>query len=131
MNRNWVHHERDGEYIEKPGRKIRWVQTTENTGSVYSEVCTCVYAPGGKSKPAHAHPEGEETVYVIAGSGKVKIGDRIYDFEPGSVIFFPQGLPHMVWNTGAEDVHFVCFYAPGERARSYAWYGEEFDFPGA
>jgi quercetin dioxygenase-like cupin family protein len=124
----WVHHEREGEVTQMVGRRVTWVQTNENTGSKYSQVCTCVYEAGARSKPAHAHPDGEETVYVISGCGHAKIGDNLYDIEPGSVIFFPQNVPHMLWNTGDTELSIVCFYAPVEESRGYAFF-EDFDFP--
>jgi mannose-6-phosphate isomerase-like protein (cupin superfamily) len=126
--KKWVHHEREGEISEKPGRTVNWVQTVENTGAVYSSVCTCIYAPGARAKPAHSHPHGEETVYVIQGRGRAKIGENIYDIEPGSVVFFPQNTPHMIWNGDKEPMHIVCFYAPNEKAVEYEFF-EDFDFP--
>jgi len=110
------------------GRTVYWLQTPETTGGSYSSVCTCVYEPGARAFPAHSHPNGEETVYVLSGTGKVKIGELIAPIEPGSIFLFPQGVPHMVWNTGSEDMHIVCFYAPKADAIEYAFH-EDFDFP--
>ena len=128
MQKKLVAHERDGEKTVFDGRTVFWIQTPETTGGKYSSVCTCVYDPGARAYPAHSHPDGEETVYVISGAGKVKIGEEIFSIEPGSVFLFPQGVPHMGWNSGGEPMHIVCFYAPVEKATGYAFH-EEFDFP--
>lgn len=123
-----ITHEREGRIVQFDGRVIRWLMTPENSGSEYTSVCTAVYEVGKRAKPAHAHPNGEETIYVTSGNGKVKVGDLISEIEPGSLVFFPQGVPHMVWNCGSGPLSLVCFYAPVKEATSYEFY-DDFDFP--
>ena len=117
--------ERDGDKKEFEGRQVYWLQTPETTGGKYSSICTVSYDPGAKAKPAHAHDNGEETIFVI--SGKVKVGNEVFDLEPHSLVLFPQGVPHMVWNTGDVPLHLCCFYAPDASAIEYTFY-EDFDF---
>lgn len=119
--------ERDGDKKEFEGRQVYWLQTPETTGGKYSSICTVSYDPGAKAKPAHAHDNGEETIFVISGMGKVKVGDEVFDLEPHSLVLFPQGVPHMVWNTGDVPLHLCCFYAPDASAIEYTFY-EDFDF---
>ena len=52
-----------------PGRKLRWVITPEKDGCEFLSSCVIRVAPGAKVKPAHSHPNGEELVYIISGSG--------------------------------------------------------------
>lgn len=80
-----------------------------------------------RAKPAHAHDNGEETIYIVSGTGKVKVGEEVFELEPGSLVLFPQRVPHMVWNTGAVPLKLVCFYAPQQSALEYTFY-EDFDF---
>jgi len=122
-----VVHESAGEAKQMPGRLVTWVHKPEITGGKHCSVCVVVYEPGARAKPAHSHPHGEETVYVISGSGKVKIGESVFDIEPGSVLFFPQEVPHMVWNSGSEPLKLSCFYAPDGKAIEYKWF-EDYDF---
>ncbi|GHT85963.1 hypothetical protein FACS18947_5360 [Bacteroidia bacterium] len=119
--------ERDGLKKELKGRVVNWLQTPESTGGKYSSVCIVEYEPGARAKPAHAHDNGEETIYVVEGTGKVKIGDAVYPLKPGSLAFFPQSIPHMVWNTGDTTMKLVCFYGPQSSATEYTYY-EDFDF---
>ncbi|RGY99944.1 cupin domain-containing protein [Clostridium sp. AM58-1XD] len=122
--------EQEKEITQLDGRTVCWLQMASHDGGVkFSSICTCVYEPGKYARPAHSHPGGEETIYVISGKGKVKIGKDIYDLLPGSLAFFPQGVPHMVANTEAEPLHIVCFYAPGGEAAKYRFH-EDFTFPG-
>lgn len=119
--------ERDGDKKEFEGRQVYWLQTPETTGGKYSSICTVSYDPGAKAKPAHAHDNGEETIFVISGTGKVKVGNEVFDLEPHSLVLFPQGVPHMVWNTGDVPLHLCCFYAPDASAIEYTFY-KDFDF---
>ena len=128
LEQKLVIREGEGERRQFDGRVVEWLQTPQRTGGRYSSVCVCVYEPGKRAKPAHSHPNGEETIYIVSGNGKVKIGREISDIGPGSVCLFPQGVPHMVWNTGGEPLKLCCFYGPDASAVEYAWH-EEFDFP--
>ena len=110
------------------GRVVTWLQKPSTTGGQYSAICNVVYEPGARAVPAHAHDNGEETIYVVSGEGKVLIGDDIYELRPGSLALFPQHVPHMVWNTGVLPMHLICFYGPNESSIEYTYY-EDVDFP--
>ena len=43
-------------------------------------------------RPAHAHPDADEIVYIVEGKGQVLIGEQIYDVCKGSVILFPKNV---------------------------------------
>ncbi len=124
---NLVDNEKNAAVKQYDGRIVKWVQTPEITGGNHCSVCVVEYEPGERSKPAHAHDKGEETMYVVEGYGKTRIGDQVYDLEPGSVALFPQSVPHAVWNTGDCIMKLVCFYAPDQSAIEYTFY-EDFDF---
>ena len=128
MDSGYITHEKNGDVTHLPGRDVIWLQKPETTGGKYTSVCTCIYEPGGRAYPGHSHPNGEETVYVISGTGRVRIGDVYYDIEPGSLFLFPQGVPHMVWNNGSVPLHIVCVYAPTPEAAAFQYY-EDFDHP--
>ena len=113
---------------ELKGRVVKWLMTPDTTGGKYSSVCTVEVMPGMRALPAHSHPNGEETIYIASGNGKVLIGDEVGEIKTGSIIFFPQGVPHMLYNTGETILKGICFYAPSLDAISYA-YHENVDFP--
>ena len=110
------------------GRVVTWLYTPETMETQYCSVCTVVYESGARAVPAHSHVAGEETVYVTEGTGKVLIGEDIYDIQPGSIMFFPQGIPHMMYNTGNVPLKGICFYAPSAEAIGYTFH-EDVDFP--
>jgi quercetin dioxygenase-like cupin family protein len=60
----------------------------------------------------HAHPH-EETVYVLAGTGRLWIeDDAVGALRPGSVVFFPIGVRHTLENSGREDMKVLGAFSP-------------------
>lgn len=54
----------------------------------------------------------EETQYIIAGTGKLYLGDgTTHEVRPGSVFVLPTPLPHDLENTGKETLKAVAFFA--------------------
>lgn len=49
--------------------------------------------PEGDHGPAHLHA-GEEILHVLSGRLRVRLGDRLVDAEPGSVVAVPAGVVH-------------------------------------
>lgn len=123
-----VVYEEDIEKKKLTGRSVGWLMTPEITGGKHSSVCTVEVEPGMRALPAHAHENGEETVYITKGEGEVLIGEEIYKIKEGTIMFFPQGIPHMLYNTGTEMLKGICFYAPIPEAITYKYF-EDVDFP--
>jgi uncharacterized cupin superfamily protein len=63
-------------------------------------VCVIRVLPGETVRPAHSHPNSEELIYIITGSGKVMIENEVGEVKSGSAILFEQGKIHMLKNTG-------------------------------
>lgn len=128
MSKKVFFHEKEGEQYTGGGRKITWLLKTARKESEYASVCIVEIEPSMRVKPSHLHPDGEEVVYIVSGKGKALIGDQISVISPGSLVYFPQGVPHMLWNTGKELMKGVCFYAPSKEEIIYE-YHDEVDFP--
>jgi quercetin dioxygenase-like cupin family protein len=79
-------------------------------------------------RPAHSHPNGEEVIYVIRGSGRVLVSGEVQAVAPGSTVLFPQGAVHMLHNTSDEEMKVVCFFAPPTNLENYRMH-EGVDFP--
>ena len=121
-------HETEVEELDLPGRHLRWIVTPENLGAQYCSSCVIRVASGGKVRPAHSHPNGEEIIYIICGSGRVLVGSDVSEIRAGSVVLFPQGIVHMVHNTGEEEMKIVCFFSPATGLDNYKMYNDV-DFP--
>ena len=85
-------------------------------------------APGDKVRPAHAHPLGEEVIYIIRGTGRVLVAGEVSPVKAGSTVLFPRGAVHMLHNTGTEEMKVVCFFAPATSLANYEMH-EGVDFP--
>ena len=94
----------------------------------HCSACVIRVAPGDKVRPAHWHPNGEEVIYIISGSGRVLVGGEVRPVAPGTAVLFPQGAVHMLHNTGTEEMKVVCFFAPPTSLDNYKMH-EGVDFP--
>ena len=121
-------HESDVEELDLPGRRLRWLVADDRIGAENCSVCVIRVAPGDRVRPAHSHPEGEEVIYVMTGSGRVLVGGDVSSVRAGSVVLFPQGKPHMLHNTGSDEMKVVCFFAPATSLANYRIH-EDVDFP--
>lgn len=128
MSRKIVFEEKNGTQMVGGGRKVTWLMKSSKKDSQYTSVLTLEIEPSSRVKPAHSHPNAEEVVYIISGTGKVLVGDQVSAYGPGSLIYFPQNVPHMMWNNGNELVRGVCVYAPSDEEIIYE-YHDDIDFP--
>ena len=122
-----VVNEKDMEVLDLPGRRLRWLITKDSLDAVHCSMCMIQIQPGQTVKPAHSHPNGEEVIYIISGSGKVMVDGQVEAVKPGCAVLFPQGKVHMLSNTGAEEMKVVCFFAPPSELKTYKFHdGVEF-----
>jgi uncharacterized cupin superfamily protein len=123
-------HESDAAELDLPGRHLTWL-VSDKPGTLASRQCSaCVIRvpPGERVRPAHSHPNGEEVIYIITGTGRVLVGEGVSPVGPGSVVLFPQGVVHMLHNTGADEMKVVCFFAPPTGLDNYRMH-DHVDFP--
>jgi len=121
-------HEGDIDEVALPGRNMRWLVNAERLGAQHLSVCIIRVAPGEKVRPAHAHPNGEELIYVIRGSGRVVVDGAVEAVKEGAAVLFPQGSVHMLQNTGGEEMKVICFFAPPSNLSTYKFF-DDVDFP--
>jgi len=80
-----------------------------------------VFLPGARS-PVHQHPESEELVYVLSGSGTMTLGDATLAVEKGMAVRIPAGVPHSFTVGGEKPMEVVQVYSPGgPEQRFRAW----------
>ena len=123
-----VLHETDAEELDLPGRHLRWLVAEDRLNAKHCSSCVIRVAPGEKVRPAHSHPNGEEVIYIIRGSGRVMVSGEVSPVSEGTAVLFPQGAVHMLHNTGNEEMKVVCFFAPATNLDNYKFY-EDVDFP--
>jgi quercetin dioxygenase-like cupin family protein len=116
------------EALDLPGRQLRWLMTPENVNAQHCSMCVIKVAPGQTVRPAHSHPNGEEIIYIVSGSGKVMIEGEVQPVTAGSAVLFPQGKIHMLRNSGTEEMKVACFFAPATNLDNYKFF-EGIEFP--
>ena len=121
-------HENDVAEVELPGRHMRWLVNREQLNAAHLSTCVIRVAPGETVKPAHAHTNGEEVIYIIRGSGRVMVDDAVATVTEGTAVLFPQGSVHMLQNNGSEEMKVICFFAPASDLSTYRFF-EEVEFP--
>jgi uncharacterized cupin superfamily protein len=67
--------------------------------------------PGKRAFPFHCHHAREEMVYVIEGTGAVRIGETTWPIKAGDIVALPPGGPetaHQVINTGKAELKYLA-----------------------
>jgi quercetin dioxygenase-like cupin family protein len=121
-------HENDIQELDLPGRHLRWLVTAERLSAKCSSACVIRVPAGQTVKPAHSHPNGEEVIYIIRGSGRVYVDGEVEAVREGTTVLFPQGSVHMLQNSGQEEMKVICFFAPPSDLSTYKFF-EQVDFP--
>ncbi len=123
-------HESQTEELDLPGRHLRWVANQELIGAKHCSSCVIRVEAGHTVKPAHSHPNGEELIYIITGTGRVWIEGEISPVSAGSIVLFPQGHVHMLQNNGTEEMKVVCFFSPATDLDNHKMF-PDVEFPDA
>ena len=65
-----------------------------------------------KSVPLHKHVFHSETIYILEGTGLMRLGDEEFDVKPGDFIKVPEGAPHAVKTTSEKPLKALSVQAP-------------------
>jgi mannose-6-phosphate isomerase-like protein (cupin superfamily) len=66
--------------------------------------------PHGSARGPHIHPDCEEVILVLAGSGEFTAGEAAWPAGPGDVLVVSPGQPHRTRNTGTDDLVLFCYF---------------------
>jgi quercetin dioxygenase-like cupin family protein len=94
-----------------PGRDLVFKLTGEDTGGAL-DYFICEVAPHG-GPPLHVHHHQDETIYVLSGRFKVRIGDELHTLDSGGFAYLPAGLPHAFLNLTDQPAELIIVFAPG------------------
>ncbi len=117
-------HESQVPEIQVPGRYLRWIADAKSLQPEFLTSCVMRVSAGETVKPAHAHPDGEELIYVISGEGKVYVDGEVQVLKPGTAVLFQKNSIHMVRNSGTEEMKVICFFAPPASLDTYEFHPE-------
>ncbi len=99
-------------FTTKDGSEIRELLAHRNSSIEKQSLAEARLPVGGSTTP-HYHRQTEEIYYILAGTGRMRIGDEQRDVGPGDAIAIPPGMVHTICNTGSSALRFLCCCAPG------------------
>ena len=68
----------------------------------------------GQGHERHNHPDADEILYVLSGTGEQMVDDTTtFDVRPGDTVWIPKAAFHSTLNTGWEPLVLLAVYAPG------------------
>jgi mannose-6-phosphate isomerase-like protein (cupin superfamily) len=73
---------------------------------------TIVHAEPGSRQREHVHPESTQVYVVMAGSGRMFVGEEEAEVAVGTMIRIPPGMKHAIHNTGVERLTYVSATVP-------------------
>ena len=62
----------------------------------------------GKETTGHDHKGQEEVYFFISGKGEMQLNDDKFSVEPGDIALIKDGVFHKVYNTGNNELYFIC-----------------------
>jgi quercetin dioxygenase-like cupin family protein len=80
-----------------PDKRVR--KMLFKTDQLWSEIAC--YEPG-QSTAMHSHPREEEAIFVLQGTATMSIDGQEVVVPAGSIVKFPNNVPHDVRNLGTE-----------------------------
>jgi oxalate decarboxylase/phosphoglucose isomerase-like protein (cupin superfamily) len=67
----------------------------------------------GQGHERHNHPDADEILYILAGTGEQMVDDEsTFPVRPGQAVWIPRGQFHSTVNTGWEPLTILAIYAP-------------------
>lgn len=107
-------HERELEWIElSHGDRIAFKRKLlgQATGAEKLGCSMFEVAPGKRAWPFHYHFANEEALYVLEGSGTLRLGAEEFPITAGHFVTFNAGPdhPHQLINRGTGPLRYLCF----------------------
>ncbi|HEV7525280.1 MAG TPA: cupin domain-containing protein [Acidimicrobiia bacterium] len=98
-----------------------WKVTAEEAGGaffLFEDALT-----QGKMTPLHAHPDTDETIFVVEGEILINIDGTEHKVGPGGLTFVPRGVAH-AFTVRSESARLLSLQTPGTAGPFY-WNASE------
>ncbi len=76
--------------------------TRTATGGSLTVLRSRIASRRGEKAPLHVHSQEDESFYVLEGTITVRCGEETFEAVPGSFVFLPRGIAHMVTSASSE-----------------------------
>jgi len=98
-------------FTTKDGSEIREILAPRNSSLENQSLAEATVLPG-KATNQHLHIKTEEIYYILQGKAKMQVEDEIREITQGDSIGILPGQKHKIWNTGTEELIFLCCCSP-------------------
>ena len=104
----------DHEEVGQGGFKLRRRRVGAATGARALGCSHHEVPPGKTAYPFHFHSSQEEALYVLEGTGTMRIGSDRVEVRAGDYVAFPAGpqSAHALTNTGSAPLRYLALSAP-------------------
>jgi mannose-6-phosphate isomerase-like protein (cupin superfamily) len=69
--------------------------------------------------PLHIHPYKDEVFFITKGNYLVKIGDEVFNLNPGDTAFAPRNIPHCFLTIGEGPHQMILTYQPAGKMEDF------------
>jgi quercetin dioxygenase-like cupin family protein len=91
--------------------------TGDDTAGAFDYFTVEVAPKGGP--PLHVHHKQDETIHVVSGHFKVKIGEETFELAEGGFAYLPSKIPHVFLNLTDEPGELTIVFTPGGAHRFF------------
>jgi mannose-6-phosphate isomerase-like protein (cupin superfamily) len=95
----------------KDGSSVRELMHPRRHASRAQSLAEATVLPGRRTA-LHRHGRSEELYHILAGQGRMTLGEREFDVYPGDTVCIAPGTPHRIANPGHEPLRLLCCCAP-------------------
>lgn len=98
-------------YATKDGSTIRELMHPNKHGNRQQSLAEATVPPGVITK-LHMHKQSEEIYYIVAGEGKMTLGENTFNVTVGDTVCIAPNTPHQIFNFKDTDLKFLCACSP-------------------
>jgi quercetin dioxygenase-like cupin family protein len=110
---------KDGPREEFDWGELHWICNQKLFTGAALTFGECTILPG-KQNARHAHPNGDEILYVISGECIHSAGEEAVTLKPGMAIYINSGIPHAARCIGDQPFRAIIAYTSGDRKTELA-----------
>jgi quercetin dioxygenase-like cupin family protein len=107
---------------------IRTLVSEDRQHSEKMMVGQTIYPPG-QTHEHHQHPDAEEVVIVLSGTGWHRVGSEYYDIGPGDVVYVPVKTAHSAGADEGDEPMVILWVLGGAPSLAKAGYEAVEDLP--
>jgi mannose-6-phosphate isomerase-like protein (cupin superfamily) len=97
-----------------PWGAIRWLMSGKMDPGA-QQTFGVVRIDAGKSNALHLHPNCEELLYVLSGTGTTRVDNKTIPLRPGELVRVPMGVLHQATASASGPLVAVISYSSGDR----------------